>query len=70
MAMKYITGESRRQITFLPDCIENYVGKDSPTRFIDAFVNQLDMDDSGFTRANPNKTGRPPFQLFYFLKVY
>ena len=42
--MKYITGEDRYQIAFLPDCIEDYVSKDNPVRVVDAFVNQLDMD--------------------------
>jgi transposase len=57
--MKYITGESRYQKTFLPDCIEDYVGEDNPVRVIDAFVDQLDMEELGFKRSRPNDTGRP-----------
>lgn len=68
--MKYITGESRNQITFLPECIEDYVSENSPVRVIDAFVNQLDMDKLGFKRAKPNDTGRPPYNPRDLLKLY
>jgi len=68
--MKYITGESRNQIVFLPDCIEDYVGKDNPVRVVDAFVNQLDMDGLGFKRSKPNDTGRPPYDPRDLLKLY
>jgi transposase len=68
--MKYISGESRNQIVFLPDCIEDYVGKDNPVRVVDAFVNQLDMDELGFEKAKPNNTGRPPYDPRDLLKLY
>jgi len=68
--MKYITGEDRGQKTFLPDCIEDYVGEDSPVRVIDAFVNSLDMEELGFKRANVNDTGRPPYDPRDLIKIY
>jgi transposase len=68
--MKYITGESRNQITLLPECIEDYVGEDNPVRVIDAFVNQMNMDEAGFKRAKPNETGRPSYDPRDLLKLY
>ena len=68
--MKYITGESRYQKTFLPDCIEDYVGEDNPVRVIDAFVDQLDMEEPGFKRSRPNDTGRPSYDPRDLLKLY
>lgn len=68
--MKYISGESRNQINFLPECIENYVHDDNPVRVIDAFVNQMDMDKAGFKRATPKETGRPPYDPRDLLKLY
>ena len=70
ISMKYITGESRNQIVLLPDCIEDYVGKENPVRVVDAFVNQLDMDKLGFKRAKPSDTGRPPYNPRDLLKLY
>ena len=63
--MKYITGENREQQTFLPDCIEDYVGKDSPVRVIDAFVNNLDMEELGFKRAKAKETGMENLAICY-----
>jgi transposase len=68
--MKYIAGESRNQIVLLPDCIEDYVGKDNPVRVIDAFVNRLDMNEVGFKRAKPKDTGRPPHDPRDLLRLY
>lgn len=68
--MKYIKGESRNQIMFLPDCIEDYVGEDNPVRVIDAFVNQINMDKLGFKRSKPNDTGRPSYDPRDLLKLY
>ena len=68
--MKYITGEDRNQIVFLLGCIADYVSEDNPVRVVDAFVNQLDMDELGFKRAKPNDTGRPPYDPRDLLKLY
>lgn len=68
--MKYITGEDRSQKTFLPDCIEDYVGENNPVRVIDAFVNNLDMESLEFKRATANVTGRPPYDPRDLLKLY
>lgn len=68
--MKYIAGEGRNQITFLPDCIEDYVGEDNPVRVIDAFVDKIDMLELGFKRAELNDTGRPSYDPRDLLKLY
>ena len=48
--MKYIEGQYRDQITFLPDCIDDLIGQDNPVRVIDCFVENLDMEELGFQR--------------------
>ncbi len=68
--MKYIEGINRNQLTFLPDCIEDYISEDNPVRVIDAFVNSLDMDALGFKRALPKQTGRPSYDPRDLLKLY
>ena len=40
--MPYIKGESRGQLTLLPESLEDYVTEENPVRVIDAFVNKLD----------------------------
>jgi hypothetical protein len=36
--MTYISGHDRSQILALPEAFDDYVGRDNPVRFIDAFV--------------------------------
>jgi Transposase and inactivated derivatives len=68
--MKYITGEQRNQITFMPDCVEDYVSEHNPVRVIDAFVDSLDISSIGFERPIPNHTGRPSYDPRDLLKLY
>ena len=68
--MNYVSGESRNQLTLLPECIEDYITEDNPVQVIDAFVNSLDMAELGFIRSKPNYTGRPPYDPRDLLKLY
>ena len=49
----HIEGLSRNQTFLLPKTIEEYVEADNPVRFIDAYVNTLDMEKLGFTHSTP-----------------
>src|SRR5215471_19275201 len=49
--MTYITGYDRSQLLLLPEAVDDYVGADNPVRFIDAFVDGLDLAVAGFGRA-------------------
>ncbi len=68
--MAYIKGTDREQIILFPDAIDDYVEEDNITRFIDAFVNGLDMAALGFKYATTEKTGRPPYDPKDMLKLY
>jgi hypothetical protein len=46
--MTYITGHDRSQLLLLPEAVDDYVGSDNPVRFIDAFVDGLDLAAAGF----------------------
>ena len=52
----------------LPDTVDGYVGPDNPVRFIDAFVDSLDLAGAGFERAEPKETGRPGYDPSDLLK--
>jgi transposase len=41
--MTHIFGFERSQLLLLPESVDDYVGADNPVRFIDAFVDQLDL---------------------------
>ena len=40
---RFIDGESRGQVTLLPECLEDYICEDNSARVIDLFVDQLDL---------------------------
>jgi transposase len=68
--MAHITGTDRSQLLLLPERVEDYVGPDNPVRFIDAFVDQLDLFGLGFVRAEAKETGRPGYHPGDLLKLY
>ena len=54
--MTHITGHDRSQILLLPEAVDDYVGADNPVRFIDAFVDELDLG----RRGSSVRCRRPP----------
>jgi transposase len=68
--MAHIAGMDRAQLLLLPESVDDYVGADNPVRFIDAFVDQLDLAAAGFSRVAPKATGRPGYAPGDLLKLY
>jgi transposase len=68
--MTHIAGHDRSQTLLLPESLDEYVGQDNPVRFIDAFVDGLDLIAAGFTRVKPETTGRPGYAPKDLLKLY
>ncbi|MFB1024525.1 MAG: transposase, partial [Octadecabacter sp.] len=67
---KHIQGTSRSQTLLLPACVDDYVVHDNVVRFIEAFVESLDLAAAGFDRALPKATGRPGYDPGDLLKLY
>jgi len=68
--MTYISGFERSQLLLLPEAVDDYVGADNPVRFIDAFVDGLDLAVAGLSRVKPKATGRPGYAPADLLKLY
>src|ERR1700674_2997865 len=68
--MTHLSGHDRSQLLLLPEAVDDYVGPDNPVRFIDAFVDQLDLAAAGFIRGAPKPTGRPGYAPNDLLKLY
>ncbi|MDB5876695.1 MAG: transposase [Variovorax sp.] len=67
---RFIEGEDRRQVTMLPECLDDYIGEDNPVRVVDVFVEELDLLGLGFAGADPASTGRPAYHPAVLLKLY
>lgn len=68
--MDYITGADREQHVVFPEVLDDYVGDDNPVRFIDGFVDSLDLEELGFRHAQLGRTGRPPYDPGHLLRLY
>ena len=68
--MAHISGFERNRLLLLPEAVDDYVGSDNPVRFIDAFVDGLDLVEAGFGRVQPKATGRPGYAPGDLLKLY
>jgi transposase/IS5 family transposase len=68
--MTHIAGFERDQLLLLPEAVDDYVGSDNPVRFIDAFVDGLDLTAAGFLRVEAKATGRPGYAPCDLLKLY
>jgi len=66
----YISGVSRDQIVLFPEAIDDYITEENPVRFIDAFVEKINLVKQGFTKSIPSKTGRPAYAPKALLKLY
>ena len=50
--------------------MEEFIEKENAVRFVDAFVEQLELDKLGFEIATLKTEGRPAFNPKVFLKLY
>lgn len=66
--MNYIQPVNRHQISF--SSIEEQIEPDNAVRFIEAFVEQLDLEKLHYQFQTLKTEGRPPFHPKVFLKLY
>lgn len=68
--MGYIEGEDRKQRLLFPEVLDDYIGEENAIRFIDVFIEKLDLSEMGFQRAISKETGRPPYDPGDLLRLY
>jgi transposase len=68
--MHHIDGLDRNQLTLFPEALDDYISRDNPVRFIDAFIDTLKLEQMSFTHAVLRETGRPPYHPGDLLKLY
>ena len=66
--MQHITGISRQQMRF--SSLEDSISPDNQVRFIDAFVEYIDISKLNFAVKTLKTEGRPSFNSKVFLKIY
>jgi transposase len=68
--MGYIEGEDRKQSVLFPEVLDDYISEENAVRFIDVFIEELDLSELGFVKAIPKDTGRPPYHPGDLLRLY
>ena len=68
--MTYIKGFNRNQAVLIPEAIDLLIDKNNEIRFIDSFVDSLNIVAFGFKDIRLNKNGRPPYHPKDLLKLY
>ena len=66
----YIEGAERSQTTLFPDRLEDWTDEDNPVSVIDLFVEEIDLEEIGFLRTAPARTGRPGYHPSVLLKLF
>src|SRR2546427_10148420 len=67
---RFIEGEERSQSVLFPESLDEWITEDNPIRVVDRFVEELDLAELGFGRAEPAETGRPAYHPGTLLKIY
>lgn len=57
--VRFVQGDNKSRATLLPTQRDDYVSEDNPVRIVDAFVDQLNLRELGFTGVDPEATERP-----------
>jgi transposase len=68
--MGCIYGANRHEEIRFPERLDDYIAAENPVRFLDAFVDHLNLTTLGFQRAQPAVTGRPAYDPADLLKLY
>jgi transposase len=68
--MGFIHGANRHTEILFPERLDDYIAAENPVRFLDAFVDHLNLTTLGFQRAQPAVTGRPAYDPADLLKLY
>ena len=66
--MGYIEGEDRKQTVLFPEVLDDYISEENPVRFIDVFIEGLDLSEMGFgkRRFPKRRDGRRMIQEIFY----
>ena len=67
--VEYIKGTDRKQLFLFNECLDEIIDKNHIVRFIDAYVDTLEMEQLGFIMPKLT-TGTPPYSPQLKLKIY
>jgi len=67
---EHVEGLNRDQTLLFPETLQQYITNDNPVRFIDRFVDSLNLQALAFSHTEPTELGRPSYDPKDLLKLY
>jgi len=67
--MEYIVGEAREQLILFSEALDDIIGEENPVRFIDAYIEKLDLRELHF-KVRGSNIGRLVYSEKLLLKIY
>jgi transposase len=68
--MVHRRGESRTQAALFPVMLDDLVDPNALVQVIDVWIGSLDLTKLGFSKSQPQRMGRPPYDPADLLKLY
>ena len=66
----FVNEEQRDQMNLFKEKLDDIISNENPARFIDAYVERLDIKKIGFKTTGESETGRPGYRPATLLKIY
>ena len=66
----YVNEEPREQLNLFEEKLDDIINEDNVVRFIDAYIDRLDLKKLGFRISGESDTGRPAYKPGTLLKIY
>lgn len=65
---RFIGAQDRTQVILPPECLDDFIAEDNSVRVVDAFVDEVALQELGFEGAAPARTGRHAYHptVVYF----
>jgi len=67
--INYIQGTPRNQLVLFNECLDNIINENNQVRFIDAYIERLDLNKLNFVVRN-REIGAPSYREQLLLKIY
>jgi transposase len=65
-----VEGHDQRQVTLLPECLDDFVAAENAVRVVDAFVSKLHFAKLGFDGVKPADIGRLSYNPAVLLRIF
>ena len=67
--MGYIEGENRKQTVLFPEVLDDYISEENAVRFIDVYIEGLDLSELEFLKRSRKRRDVPLFADWHLWSI-